>query len=232
MTRWEEKGWQEEDLDKLELSFLGRIFALKESQGVDCSIQIAKYMSMVGVNPDNYPLFLKVLEMQNHWVVDALIGDSDTDQFFKLVQPNYFILKECFQSITKVRNGGMYEKSLMTFLGIIDMTYKNPIEGYRIYELTSEDLNNLGKHLDETQDQTFPLNGKILSILDKIASLVDPGKIDGKFDVGPAVTAVAVHANNIRGKFLDITKRLNEAIPDNLLLPGNFAENEVPPTES
>jgi len=230
MTRWEEKGWQEEDLNKLELSFLNRIFALKESQGVDASIQISKYMNMVGVNPDNYPLFMKLIEMQNHWVVDALIGDNDIDEFFKLVQPNYFILKECFQAITKVRSGGIYEKSLLIFLAIIEKTYKNPLEGYRIYELTSEDLNNLGKHLDETQDQMYQLNKKILAILDKVASLVDPGKIDGKFDVSPAVTTVAVHANNIRGKFLDMTKKLNEAIPDNMLLPGSFSENEIPPS--
>ena len=226
MTRWEDNGWQEEDLNKLGLSFLNRIFTLKESQGVDATMQIAKYMNMVGVNPDNYPLFLKVIEMQNHWVVDALVGDNDIEQFFKLVQPNYFILKECFQSITKVRSGGMYEKSLIIFLSIIEMTYRNPIEGYRIYELSNEDLNNLGKHLDETQNQLFPLNTKILAILDKVAALIDPGQIE----IDPTITAVAVHANNIRGKFLDMTKSLNEAIPDNLLLPGNFAEEEIPPS--
>ena len=226
MTRWEEKGWQEDDLNKLGLSFIDRVFALKESQGVDATIQIAKYMNMVGVNPDNYPLFLKIIEMKNHWVVDALVGNNDIEHFFKLVQPNYFILKECFQSITKAQSGGIYEKSLIIFLCIIEMTYKNPTEGYRIYELTNEDLNNLGKHLDETQDQRFPLNMKILTILDKIATLIDPGQVE----LNPEITAVAIHANNIRGKFLDMTKSLNEAIPDNLLIPGNFTEDEIPPS--
>ncbi|MBF9019060.1 MULTISPECIES: hypothetical protein [unclassified Oceanispirochaeta] len=228
MTRWEERGWQEDDLNKLELSFLDRIFDMKEPQGVDATMLFAIYMNMVGVNPDNYPLFLKIIEMKNHWVVDALVGDNDLEQFFKLVQPNYFILKECFQSITNTKSGGMYEKSLIIFLSIIDMTFKNPIEGYRIYEITNEDLNNLGKHLDETQDQAFPLNMKILSILDKVASLIDPGQVE----IDPKITVVAIHANNIRGKFLDMTKSLNEAIPDNLLLKGNFSENEIAPSKA
>ena len=226
MTRWEEKGWQEEDLNKLGLSFLKRIFDLNESQGVDATIFIAKYMNMVGVNPDNYPIFLQLIEMKNHWVVDALIGDNNIEEFFKLVQPNYFILRECFQSVTKSPKNGMYEKSLIIFLSLIEMTYKNPEEGYRIYEITNEDLNNLGKHLDETKDQMFPLNQKILAILDKIASLIDPGNVAPD----PKITAVAIHANNIRGKFLDMTKNLNEAIPDNLLIPGNFAEDEIAPS--
>ena len=225
MTRWEERGWQEEDLNKLGLSFLDRIFSLKEPQGVNATIEIANYMNMVGVNPDNYPLFLKLIEMKNHWVVDALIGDNDIEDFFKLVQPNHFILKECFQSCAKVKKGGIYEKSLTIFLSIIEKTYKNPLEGYRIYELTNEDLNHLGKHLDESQDQRYPLNMKILSILDRVAALIDPGQVQ----LDPEVTAVAVHANNIRGKFLDMTKGLNEAIPDNLLIPGSFAEEEIHP---
>ncbi len=228
MERWEEKGWQKEDLDKLSLSFLDLIFELKETQGVDATMQIAKYMNMVGVNPDNYPIFLKLIEMKNHWVVDALIGDNDIENFFKLVQPNYFILKECFQSLTEAQRGGIYEKSLIIFFSIIEKTFKNPLEGYRIYNINNEDVNNLGKHLDETQDQRFPINMKILTILDKIASLIDPGQIE----VDSTITAVAVHANNIRGKFLDMTKHLNEAIPENLLISGNFAENEVPPSNS
>ncbi len=228
MARWEDRGWQKEDLNKLALSFLDKIFEMKESQGVLTTIEFAKFMNMIGINPDNYPLFLKIIEMKNHWVVDAITGDNDLDQIFSLIQPNYFILKECFQSIKKPFRGGIYEKSLTVFLSIIEKTYKNPLEGYRIYELTNEDVNNLGKHLNDEQDQRYPINMKILTILDKIASLIDPGKIE----IDPIITAVAVHANNIRGKFLDITKNLNEVIPDNLLKIGDYAKDEIAPTTS
>jgi len=40
---------------------------------------------------------------------------------------------------------------------------------------------------------------------------------------------VALQANNIRGKFLDMTKRMNEAIPDILLVRGDYTANEVRP---
>ena len=40
---------------------------------------------------------------------------------------------------------------------------------------------------------------------------------------------VALQANNIRGKFLDMTKRLNESIPDILLVRGDYTQNEVKP---
>lgn len=228
MARWEEEGWKKEDLDKLSLSFLDGIFKLNETQGVDATISFAKFMNMVGVNPDNYPIFLKLIEMKNHWVTDALVGDSEAEDFFKKVQPNYFILKECFKSITNVSRGGIYEKSLIVFLSIIEVTYRNPMEGYRIYELTNEDVNNIGKHLDESHDQQYPLNMKILGILDKIASLVDPGQAE----VEKQITAVAVHANNIRGKFLDMTKKLNEAIPDNLLKVEDYTKDEISPTNT
>lgn len=226
MARWEEEGWKKEDLDKLSLSFLDRIFEIKETQGVDATIFFAKYLNMVGVNPDNYPIFLKLIEMKNHWVTDAIIGDNDIEEFFKLVQPNYFILRECFKSITSVSRGGIYEKSLKAFLAIIELTYKHPLEGYRIYELTNEDVNNLGKHLDETHDQQYPLNMQILGILDKIASLVDPGQAE----VDDKISRVAIHANNIRGKFLDMSKHLNEAIPDNLLKVDDYTKDEIPPS--
>ncbi len=226
MATWEEDGWKKEDLDKLSLTFLDNIFKLRETQGLDTTIYFAKYLNMVGVNPDNYPIFLKLIEMKNHWVTDAIVGEGNIEELFKLVQPNFFILRECFKSITNALRGGIYEKSLIIFLSIIEVTYKNPLEGYRIYKLTNEDVNNLGKHLNESHDQQYPLNTKILGILDKIASLVDPGTavVDQK------ITAVAVHANNIRGKFLDMTKSLNEAIPENLLNMGDYTKDEIPPS--
>ena len=224
MTRWEEKGWQEEDLNKLSLKFLNQVFELKTQQSVEVTMQFAKHLNTVGVNPDNYPIFLKLIEMKNHWVVDALVGDNSED-FFDLVQPNYFILKECFQSIAKAPKGGIYEKSLDIFLSIIARTYKNALEGYRVYDLTNTDLNNMGKHLDETKDQRFPINTKILNILDNIAELVDPGQEE----IDPKINAIAIHANNIRGKFLDMNKSLLEAIPEKLLITGDFKSEEMAP---
>jgi len=226
MARWEENGWTVDDLNKLKLSFLENIFQLKEPEGVDATISYANYLNMVGVNPDNYPIFLMLIGMRNHWVVDALIGDNDPDSFFRKIQPNYYILKECFRAITKLKRGGIYPKSLLVYLGLLRVTYQQPLEGYRVYPLTPEDVNNLGKHLNEEKDQTDSLNSSILSILDMIASLVDPGR--------PAddekLMSVATQANNIRGKFLDMNKSIDQAIPDMLLGIEDYSELEQAPS--
>lgn len=226
--RWEEEGWQQEDLNKLSLSFLNSMLACKEPQGVDVTVYFAKFLNMVGVNPDNYPIYLNFFRMKNHWVVDALLGDSDPQVVFSQIQPNYFILEECFKAFEENQRGGMYPKSLLVFLGILEVTYKNPLEGYRVFPLNAENVNNLGKHLDEDKDQADPINRSILGILDKIASLMDPGTLETE-DI--EIMKVATQANNIRGKFLDMTKHLNEALPELLLNKGDFTEAEVPPTQ-
>lgn len=227
VKRWEERGWGQEDLDKLELSFLTNILRVDDPVGVDASVAYSRYLNMVGVNPDNYPIFLKLISLRNHWVTDALIGDAQPESYFGKVQPNYFIIKECFRALNQASRGGIYPKSLQVYLGILKVTYENSLEGYRVYPLTTTDVNNMGKHLDETQDQRFTLNAIILGILDRVASLIDPGRPEED----DQVTAVATQANNIRGKFLDMNKSLNEAIPDLLLQIEDYTKLETAPTK-
>lgn len=227
MQRWEERGWQEEDLNKLELGFLQEIFKNLEGVSVDATIAYASYLNFIGANSDNYPIYLKLIGMRNHWVVDALIGDNDPETFFSHVQMNYFIIKACFEAFKAAPRGGLYPKSLNVFLGMLQVTYKNQLEGYRVYPLTITDVNNLGKHLNEESDQRDPLNMSILTILDKVASLIDPGRDEEDADI----IAVATQANNIRGKFLDFTKSLKEAIPDLLLETSDYKTLEVKPTK-
>ena len=85
MKRWEEQGWQQDDLNKLELSFMQQIFACQEGEGVDGTITFARYLNKVGINSDTYPIYLKLLEMKNHWVVDALVGDVQLDKYFSRI---------------------------------------------------------------------------------------------------------------------------------------------------
>ncbi|MBN1649314.1 MAG: hypothetical protein JW874_14850 [Spirochaetales bacterium] len=225
MKRWEEQGWQQEDLNKLELGFLQDMFSCADGAGVDVTIAYARFLNKTGINSDNYPIYLKLLEMKNHWVVDALVGEEPLEKYFRNIQPNYYIVKDIFRAFAEAKKNGIYEKSLLVYLGLLTASYKDPLEGYRVYPLTTTDVNNLGKHLDETKDQMYSLNRSILMILDRIASLSDPGNISKDEDI----LKVATQANNIRGKFLDMTKHLKEAIPDLLLEPGDFAGNEVSP---
>jgi hypothetical protein len=127
--------------------------------------------------------------------------------------------------LTTWKAGEVYPKSLLVLYGLITLCYDNPEEGYRLYPLTVVDVNNLGKHLDKTKDQMDPLNRIVLTVLDRIASLIEPQK-----PLPPVeVQDVALQANNIRGKFLDVTKKMNEAIPDIVLERGNYLEKEVKP---
>lgn len=225
MDTWALKGWTDADIHKLALTFLLDIFKCKDGVAVDATITYARYLNKVEVNPDNYPIFLKLLEEENHWVVDALIGNHKPEEFFIKVQPNTFIIKECFKMFTRWQRGGIYEKSLLVLFGLLMVMYKNPHEGWKVYPLTSTDVNNLGKHLDESKDQLYPVNRTILFLLDKIASLMEPGHpVEDE-----RMVEVATQANNVRGKFLDMTKHLNEAIPDLLLEKDDYTKKEVAP---
>ncbi|MDC7218410.1 MAG: hypothetical protein PQJ59_00615 [Spirochaetales bacterium] len=228
MKTWEEAGWQESDLDKLELSFLKECILCDDPVKVSVVRAYAAYLNQVGVHPDNYPIFLKIMGVNNHWVADSLLGSNDETTFFQLVQPNYFIIKECFRILTDAKRGGVYPKILLMAIGMLSQTYFNPVEGYRVYPLDTTDLNNLGKHLDETKDQMDKLNSTILVILDKLASMLDPGRLE---TVDEKVMAVAAQANNIRGKFLDMTKSLNESIPDLLLETDDYTKYETKPAD-
>lgn len=222
-------GWTKEEIEQLELAFLYKMFHCDSEEGVDVTVAFARYMSRVKLDSDNYPVFLKLLQFENHWVVDALLSRSEAEKFFKPVQPNRFILASCFAMFTRWKPGGIYPKSLLVLFGMLKTAYEHPHEGYRTYPLTIPDVNNLGKHLDKAQGQSNPVNRTILQILDSIASLSDPG---GLAVSDKKVIEVATQANNIRGKFLDTTKRLEEAIPAELLKGSDYKKKEIKPSLS
>jgi len=221
-------GWPQEEIDALELSFLKEIFSCRDKLGVSAAVRYAAFMAKkVGLNSDNYPVFFELIETGNQWVVNTLLQDLPPENFFKPVQLNSFMIGEALRMLTQWQTGGVYPKSLQIIFGILKLAYENPVEGYRLYPLSIPEVNNLGKHLDKSKDQRDPLNRVILSILDKVASLVEPGKeIKDK-----ATLDVATQANNIRGKFLDLEKTLDEAIPELLLKRGDYTEFEVGPED-
>ncbi|GMT48855.1 MAG: hypothetical protein IEMM0008_0394 [bacterium] len=222
-------GWTEEEIDQLKLTFLNEIINCRDSLSVDAAISYAKFISRkVKIDPDNYPVFMLILESGNHWVIDALIGNNNPETFFGPVQPNRFLLTECFKMLTRWKKNSIYAKSLLVIFGLLKVSYENPHEGYRLYPLSIADLNNMGKHLDKSHGQNNPINQIILSLLDKIDALTDPG-IPVTDD---EILKVSTQANNIRGKFLDATKHLNEAIPDQLIEQEDSTEKEVSPTKT
>ncbi len=218
--------WSEKEIDNLALGYINEIIESREGYSVFAAIAFAHFMeNKVGLNPDNYPIFFRLIEAGNPWVIDTLVGDKDASKLMGTIQFNTFMIKECFRMLTAWKPGEVYPKALVIIYGLLTLCYGVPEEGYRIYPVTVNDVNNLGKHLDKTKDQMDPLNRVVLSVLDRIASLIEPQKPMPSV----AIQDVALQANNIRGKFLDMTKKLNEAIPDILLVRGNYEESVVKP---
>ncbi len=218
--------WSDKEIDALSLGYLKEIIESREGSAVFAAIAFANYMeNTVGLNPDNYPIFFRLIEAGNPWVIDTLVGDKDASRLMGTIQFNTFMIKECFRMLTGWKAGEVYPKALVIIYGLLTVCYHVPEEGYRIFPLTVTDVNNLGKHLDKTKDQMDPLNRVVLTMLDRIASLIEPQKPMPSVEIQD----VALQANNIRGKFLDMTKKLNEAIPDVLLARGDWEKSAVKP---
>lgn len=218
--------WSEKEIDKLSLSYINEIIDSKEEYSAFAAVALAHFLShKAGLNPDNYPIFFRLIEAGNPWVIDTLVGEREPSKFLGTIQFNTFMIKECFRMLTGWKPGEIYPKALVIIYGLLTSCYSMPEEGYRIYPLTVNDVNNLGKHLDKSKDQMDALNRVVLSVLDRIASLIEPQKPMPSDEIKD----VALQANNIRGKFLDMTKHLNEAIPDVLLVRGDYEQQRIKP---
>ena len=83
---------------------------------MEAAITYASFLSTVGITPENCPLFLKMLEIENHWVIDSLIAERDPFLLLSAVQPNKYIVFRIFAMMTKWHKGGIYPKNLSVIL--------------------------------------------------------------------------------------------------------------------
>ncbi len=209
-------------IGKIENHLMQGLFGCRSTEAVEASLTYAQYLSSVGITPENYPLFLRMLEIENHWVVDALIGDRDPLLLLSGVQPNKFIVGRILAMMTRWHKGGIYPKNLSVILGVLQSVYSSPRDGYRIYALSIADMNAIGKHLDKgkPQGQDDPLNRAILEVLDKISALEDAGNSE--------MEEIAIHASAIRNAFFDDRKRMEDVIPPVLLVTVNDRQEIAP----
>jgi hypothetical protein len=205
-----EEQWDDARIVEIENNLLQGVFGCRSTEAVEAAVTYAKFLSSVGITPENYPVFLKMLEIENHWVIDALIGERDPFLMLSPVQPNTYIVNRIFAMMTKWHKGGIYSKNLSVILGVLQSVYSSPKDGYRIYPLSIADLNALCKHLKKKNGQDDPLNRAILEILDNFSKLEGEGNTE--------VEEVAVHAAAIQNAFLDNRKQLEDVIPPVLLV--------------
>jgi len=216
------KHWTREAILHQENLVLQRILAARTPEGAEAAISFARFLRLSGLDSENYPLFLKMLEIENHWVLDELLGAKDPFLLLSTIPPNEYLVSRSFLLLTRWRPGGIYPKTLAIVLGVLQNAYSSPRDGYKIFSLSVADIDNLGKHLEKTAGQNEPRNRCILDILDRIASLEGLRWDD-------TMEAVARQAMKIRGNFFDNTKMLEDCIPQVLLVKGDYREAEVSP---
>jgi len=224
MAREEElsKHWTREAILHQENLILQRVLAARTPEAAEAAISFARFLRLSGLDSENYPLFLKMLEIENHWVLDELLGAKDPFLLLSTIPPNEYLVSRSFLLLTRWRPGGIYPKTLAIVLGVLQNAYSSPRDGYKIYSLRVADVDNLGKHLEKEAGQNEPRNRCILDILDRIASLEGLRWDD-------TMEAVARQAMKIRGNFFDNTKMLEDCIPQVLLVKGDYREDEISP---
>jgi hypothetical protein len=215
-------NYTKEDIAAIEYSLLKGFMGARTTEAVEAAMTYATYLNSIGITGSNYPIFLKVLGVRNHYVIDSLLGTRDPFLFMSSIQPNYFIVATCFSFLAKNHPAEIYSKTLGIILGVFQATYSNPFDGYKIYPPTIADVNSLGKHLIEEKGQDDLLNRSILDILDKISGL------EGQ-NIDEEMEDLAVHAHNIRNNFFDSTKRLVDVIPEVLLKSETNLDPEIDP---
>ena len=216
--------WTREVILQVENRILQNVMATRTSEAAEAAVAYARFLRLSGLDSENYALFLKLLETENHWVLDELIGPTNPFLLLSTIPPNAYLTSRCFMLLTRWRPGGIYPKTLAIVLGVLQNTYSSPRDGYKIYRLNIADIDNLGKHLEKGKGQNDATNRCILDILDRIGSL------EGlRWD--ESMEQVARQALKIRGNFFDNTKVLEDCIPQVLLVMGDYRQEESVPQQ-
>ena len=204
----------------IENQYLQEVFACDTIRQVETAVTYASYLNRVGLSPENYPVFLRMLDIENHWVIDALIGNNDPAALLSAVQPNQYTVGRILSMVKQWRRGGIFAKNLAVILGVLQSVYSSPRDGLEVHVLAISDVNAIAKHLDKKKGQDDALNRAILELLDKLSALADGDDL--------TYADIGVQAGAIKNTFLDDRKSLEDAIPSDLLLTAE-ERSEVAP---
>jgi hypothetical protein len=216
------EAWTNESIMEVEINIIERLIGSRSVAAVEAAISYARFLRMSGLNNDNYPLFLRFLEVENHWVIDSLIGDKDPFLLLSSIHPNNYLILNAFRLLTNWHPGGIYPKTLAIILGVLQASYSSAKDGYRIYNSSINDVNNMGKHLNKELGQDDANNRTILDILDRLGSLAGTSTEEN-------IEQMARQANNIRTFFFDKRKKMEDIIPQVLLVKSDYVAKEIPP---
>jgi len=218
----DEKVWTEESIMESEIEVLETMIACRTAEAVEAAICYARFLHLSTISEDNYPLYLKLLEVENHWVIDSLMGKKNPFLLMNSIHPNNYLILTSFKLLTTWHPGGIYPKTLSIVLGALQSAYSSAKDGMKIYQASINDINNLGKHMNKELGQDDTNNRCILNILDRFGSL------EGTDD-NPDVEMMARQANAIRTFFFDKKKKMEDVIPQVLLVKSDYITKEMSP---
>ncbi|MEJ2663291.1 MAG: hypothetical protein P8107_04470 [Spirochaetia bacterium] len=64
------QSWTKDEIAQIEYSLLKGLMGVRTTEAVEASITYACYLNSVGITNINYPVFLKLLGVRNHHVID------------------------------------------------------------------------------------------------------------------------------------------------------------------
>ena len=187
------------------------LFSCVTQTQVECSVAFARYLSLAGLNAENYWLFLRLVMTNNPWVIDEMLHDREPRLLFSTIRPDAELIEAAFQTLFSRHPEELYPRALEALLGIIQSAYFDADDGFRIRKLSIMDINALGKFLLKDQPQEHPQNRLILEILDRITRL-------GDYYGEPDKSVLSKHAFNVRFAYFDRTREMIDAIPEPLLV--------------
>lgn len=215
-------AWSRESIMEVEISIIERMIGCRTVEAVEASISYAQFLRLSGLTNDNYPLFIRLLEVENHWVIDSLVGNKDPFLYLSSIHPNNYIILSSYRLLTAWHPGGIYPKTLAIILGVLQASFCSPKDGFKIYNVSINDVNNLGKHLNKELGQDDPNNRCILDILDRLGSLAGTS-------TDTNIEQMARQANSIRTFFFDKRKKMEDIIPQVLLVKSDYIAKEIAP---
>lgn len=157
-------------------------------------------------------------------MIDAMLGKKDPFLLLSPIPPNNYLIMQAFKLLTNWHPGGIYPKTLAIVLGVLQAAYASPKDGVKIYKVSINDVNNLAKHLNKETGQEEANNRFILEILDRFGSMAGTTSDND-------IEQMARQANSIRTFFFDKRKKMEDVIPQVLLVKSDYIAKETSPEQ-
>ena len=217
---------EKDPLNKLRRNYLYEVMDAGEIRGASALYAFAKYLNREPLDTHKFPVYLNVLRTNNQYAIDALLEGYEPEHFLDmLVVPDHSGLKLIFEVLDRYPSNAFCETAVRVLCGFLQRVYDIPEEGCRLYQPTVGDINNLGKHLDESLDQDELRNRIILNLLTVLSDM------DRDHQPDKLIKDAGRQANRVKAEFLDNQRTLIKAITEPILRKAETVDFGVKPEQ-